>query len=1129
MGKPGGMPSSSPTAVPKKGVPPRPSISSAEIMQPNEGIREKENLSGLGNYGNDRGLDTCQVLIGLLKEQSSDPEVTHATLRAIDRITEAPGQGSHQFNRRRLLVIGGYEVLSSILILLPKHVEILTCALCLMCSLASEEGSNTRFRNVPDAFEGVLGALKAFPSYCDIQYYGIQALALLACGDEESCRTLVSLGGGEVIASCLDGELLSEIEFNRHVIRLAFALGSQDEGKKKFDELRVIGKVLDLLGFLRGDAEIQSYGWRLIGELVMMEGSREGLEGELMGCKTVLSALSTLGTDARAQEGCLKCLTHMASVDETNRNILKAEGACDLLLSLISADPTNRTSSYYALEALPNLASGFNPRFCDMLINVMKQFALDMEIQESCCQAITSFTFNDLRNGQTLGAAVCGLIVESFRQFPAERNLQYLGLKAIISLLRTGKDLIGILGRERACEGIIEVLVNFPFDKDIQRYGCYAITLLAENGENTENIKRLAAVGAGKRVCAALNVFALDRDVRNQALRAISALSQGGNVEVPEVAYEGLQASLFTFEVDGGVHLTLLRILAALSFTNTGKRALGRMRKLCKALIALLNGGPEDRDLQLIGCQLLANVSSCWDEKIQQAFGEQALQCMLYCLYHFVSDPEIKKYAYLALCTLAPRRDKKTLLGVRRLCETLLTFFEDFPSDADLCSSGLEAIGKLAELNPNTRKIMATLGAFEKIFAAISMFSSRHEIICLGLKAISHLVSHAQNKETFAATDRCEKVVVSLRLFDGDYEVLCCGLELLDALSNGHEGFVDKFVSAGACELVVSAVKKYQSDRTLQILGLKCIGNLAFQNDEGKRNLGSAGAPVLVLALLKDLGGEHDASFLGLRAVSNLADGSEGINSKSFYDAGLIRTLMETLVRFRSDSSITKNGCLAIVNLCFKNPSFCISLGASGFCGWAISNFTIFRSDADIMGHSCWALGDLCYQSVENTEKSINLKIVAKIQDIFMSSTSNASLKYFARRVFVSMAYACHASQSDIAPIACEMIMETMIAYKTNSHIFERACCAIVDLACGDPANIKTLKALGVCELLLSALKNFSSDREATCQGLHVVRVLSFQNPEIIKSFEIGGGVDVIVEALTNFEKDMRIQFEGCR
>ena len=267
-------------------------------------------------------------------------------------------------------------------------------------------------------------------------------------------------------------------------------------------------------------------------------------------------------------------------------------------------------------------------------------------------------------------------------------------------------------------------------------------------------------------------------------------------------------------------------------------------------------------------------------------------------------------------------------------------------------------------------------------------------------------------------------------------------------------------------------------------------GNRSFNID-----LSEHGGCVLVVAALQNFNhrsGEDVVEKL-LQVARFLSRYGETLNTsldtniKRLSKAGVCEVVTSSLSLFIHSEAVVAQVCKVITNLTKEDEQNRVKFGQTDMCVLINTALCDFYLNTNLCIDILEAIGNLAYRSSENMIKLGNC-IEVLLEIISSNTTDNSSYLRLKQALLAVGTLADHAENNRQLGHrgACELVVRTMINFKSSSIIVQWACYAIAKLA----RNDKNSDKIGACNgsgALLRALQNHKeSDQisERVCKAL---------------------------------------------
>lgn len=272
------------------------------------------------------------------------------------------------------------------------------------------------------------------------------------------------------------------------------------------------------------------------------------------------------------KQGCSAIWT--LALEPSNRSYLGEAGANLAVIEALKAFPQDKPLIISGVVAIGYLAMDnenrellTNAEACETLTTCLKNFKDDKIVQQIGCvstgeciyflipphyRSKTAFKLiiftgylagylaaANAENAKRLGqAGICSLILHALKASPTEREIQKGGCHAILSLC-SDRDNRKILASLYAYEAIARALTNFPWDLELQNYGCDSIRMLIKGCRTTVKEYQIPESGACKCLLSCIINFPKEKSLQLICYSAIRSLCA---FEVCRIVFESAGA-----------------------------------------------------------------------------------------------------------------------------------------------------------------------------------------------------------------------------------------------------------------------------------------------------------------------------------------------------------------------------------------------------------------------------------------------------------------------------------------------------------------------------------------------------------------------------------------------------------
>jgi hypothetical protein len=336
------------------------------------------------------------------------------------------------------------------------------------------------------------------------------------------------------------------------------------------------------------------------------------------------------------------------------------------------------------------------------------------------------------------------------------------GPESIVLLLKTHLDTpdlvwracesIGIIGKgsctsvkrlfmSGACEAVLEGLRNYPEEAAVQKFGCSAVWVLAQDEACLE---LLIQGGACKAVVDTLHDHMNDKAVLIPGCVALGYLA----------AYKGAIGKL------GGA---------------------GACEALAEVIKTYLD---DDQELTQVSLLTMAAIIEGSEENARRLTGVKAEDHVLKAMVVYPFDLDLQRGACHVLCGLTLDDRQITILGDLGACALLAKALHCFHFDLSLQEYGVRTAVALLGDGVNAERFVQ-VGLPDLVISAISAFPRQRTLQRLCFNVIRRMVESSEEARSQMESNNkgCQAVVTALHNFPGDKEILQDGWQTIALLT----------------------------------------------------------------------------------------------------------------------------------------------------------------------------------------------------------------------------------------------------------------------------------------------------------------------------------------------------------
>ena len=584
------------------------------------------------------------------------------------------------------------------------------------------------------------------------------------------------------------------------------------------------------------------------------------------GCVAIAIALQCASRCEREDvtSAAVSALYALASDSPGNCEKLGAAGVCELLMQCYSAAAEWMTSTKALEKLLSCIARLVRPE--STKYTVLKNLNRFVELG-----SISIAVKGLLRHHESTSLARAGCI--------AVRNLAFdYNIKAR-------------LGREMACEALMDALVGHIDDVEITEAALGAVAQLATVPENGS---RFNSCGVHEVLIDMLRCHLQKETLCARCLEAMASLtfvdaSDDGlarrqrdrlaSLDIHELLVAALECHVLSFVVRAPTLLVVGRLAENNQDFREQFEGAGGCEAVCATRIDLLKHSAVAAN----ACYAIANLANGSANNKARLGKADACKLVVSALKAHIMDSEVAKQGCRAIHHLA-RDDaaNSDMLGSLGACETVLTISEYFISkpDSDAVSeAAAEAASSLSSNSEaNARKLSVSEACEEVVRVAEKALSSKDTTLALSAAATVLKISQGgpSHLQSLGAAGACEAVVKMLSELPRDTTLVISMIQALAALCRfGTErvttnvGNLNRISNSGAFEILVDIMKANVNIAEVSRVCSMAISHMAYEKDH-QAKLRDLGAPELTLFILKTHMSLPLVVESACRAISNL-------------------------------------------------------------------------------------------------------------------------------------------------------------------------------------------------------------------------------------------------------------------
>eukprot|EP00927_Polykrikos_kofoidii_P032674 TRINITY_DN27765_c0_g1_i1.p1 TRINITY_DN27765_c0_g1~~TRINITY_DN27765_c0_g1_i1.p1 ORF type:complete len:373 (+),score=53.29 TRINITY_DN27765_c0_g1_i1:152-1120(+) len=247
--------------------------------------------------------------------------------------------------------------------------------------------------------------------------------------------------------------------------------------------------------------------------LAVLAGARGEAQARLLNAGSVpliLGLMRKFSRDRDILSKGLRCMINLLCENADAQQEMLTEGAADVIADIMRRFPLDAEMQIYSAGGIVNLCRD-NPEgsnhfvrngLCNLAVFAMVTYSETPEVLLPAAQAVLSLSNSphNTAQSQLVSAGACEAVVDMLRNFPEERNFQLCGCRAVVQLTRDNAE-----GQQRFLAGRTTQLVAaamraFIGDREVQRDGCEAFAHLEARpaGVDLHNIVESTAPGTRK-------------------------------------------------------------------------------------------------------------------------------------------------------------------------------------------------------------------------------------------------------------------------------------------------------------------------------------------------------------------------------------------------------------------------------------------------------------------------------------------------------------------------------------------------------------------------------------------------------------------------------------------------------
>ncbi|EGD76683.1 hypothetical protein PTSG_08034 [Salpingoeca rosetta] len=591
-------------------------------------------------------------------------------------------------------------------------------ACCALQKLALNSGSTVCEIVGKGGIDVVLRAMQAKRKAKEVQQQGCHVLALIASENAVNKRTIAVLGGVGVLLRVMRKCTLANVR--ERACAALMQLSLHDGNQQCIADEGGIDVVMRVMLDHKPDADIQRWGWRVLGEVATSSpDSAQTIANTACRGALLLCAIGTNCADARHCAAALRALTQVVQRigNEPLLRTFCSDNMMGLLLRAMGVHGDNADVYAYGCMLLAALAEGDDKHDkmqvtitrnggVDVILSAMKSHSSNAEVVENALGALNSLCFDAHSATAVASKGGTEAVLEAMKQYRCEQPVQEQGC-SVLSRIANHNN-ISFATTQHAADAVLAAMHVFIDDGAVQAQACSTLTALARDNAIAATV---AGKGAVACVVLAMQRHSTDPEVQTPACEALWSMAYDSKAIKKKVATAGgmdtVVAAMKTHRNNEKVVWTSCSAVAALCEGATSTtRALAKSGAVAAVLAAMV-ALSVSVNVQKRACETLVLLSAYWVCR-KEAFAQGGVDVVLDAMKRFANNGDMQGRGCEALGALAGNSYERRTIADKGGIDVALAAMRTHKSDRHVQSEACVMMGAIATDRAVAQRIQAS-------------------------------------------------------------------------------------------------------------------------------------------------------------------------------------------------------------------------------------------------------------------------------------------------------------------------------------------------------------------------------------------------------------------------------------
>jgi len=462
---------------------------------------------------------------------------------------------------------------------------------------------------------------------------------------------------------------------------------------------------------------------------------------------------------------------------------------------------------------------------CQVILRAMKAFPASPEVQRRAGDAISKIALTEeiRRLFGELGA--CHLLVDACALCKSSNNaIKHLCI-GMVQLAHRNNTNRTKLGQAGACPNLIEILQEYPEDREIQINALQLVASLAFDPSN-DNIFWDANIA--EIIPNNLRIHSLDQEVQYYGLRAIYELV----ISAPGA--ESNNSSSSEKKTQGGTSQKKKKSPSprSLKLERNSKQAAS---SFCEIVIQAMRALPDDENVQLMGLKCIKQLAYIHINN-KACLGEHgAGEVVSVALRRFHLHEQVALFGFWAIMNLScePGGEyNRVFFRTARIWDLIVEIMQNIPGNAKIQFYGIRSLINLVQsLKADEIKSHLPLHNVSSLVnIAMKNFPEDEGIQSRGCWLLYNLCQDDEDKLILYETKTCENVAQALYNFPNDENVQHRACTVIYAMAKGRLDIGEAYRNLNTKEMITHNMKSNNFDVKVKFWGRKALDAIAERN-----------------------------------------------------------------------------------------------------------------------------------------------------------------------------------------------------------------------------------------------------------------------------------------------------------